>query len=323
MTTIQEKTLLVKSLIERAKSSGVAAWKAGKILDGLFSNDFRSNASEFNKYTQYNFGITGITAKKYIDLFKAIPLKKIPEAMLVTHLYPLVDTELKIRFKVLDVLTNELSNKRRVFTGNDITALINFVETSQELSHEEIEKELWKIVDNRQREKRIISDVCGISIKYCNRFSELAKIFPNEPVSEQGLVGLFCSAFYFMTKIEFIYKNSRLYFYSIEYIRTAYPDAKIKVEELTSDLFSLDVENLYVEFELDSRNYILHGHHKEREKCDLIICWNNNLLNLSDIAIQKISNLSHFQIDEFPKILALKELFERGVMELHDLTGSQ
>jgi hypothetical protein len=319
MTTIQKKTLLVKSLIERAKSSGVAAWKAGKILDSLFSDDFRSNASEFNKYTQDNFGITGITAKKYIDLFKAIPFEKIPEGMLVTHLYPLVATELKIRFKVLDVLTNKLSNKKRLFTGNDINALINFVEISdRKLSYEEIEAKLWEIVKKRKNKKRLTFNEQGTPIKF-NYFHEIADIFPNEPISEQGLVGLFCAMFYLLRNFRFQYGYKFLNFCSIECIRTAYPDARIKALDKNRRF----LVNLNVEFELDSRNYILHGHHKEKEKCDLIICWNNNLLNLSDTAIQKISCLSHFPIDEFPKILALNELFELGVIELHDLTRSQ
>ena len=187
--------------------------------------------------------------------------------MLVTHLYHLIDTDIEIRLKVLDVLTdtNRMDKsdgskkelpKNNIFTCNDINELIGILETStQKYSETDIKQELSKIIlknKEKSKKKKRTATEQGTPI-ISSYFIEIIQFFPNEPISEQGVVGLFCGMFHILKKIKFEYNNKNITFHSIEYIRTTYPDVRVKtINEMNNKIIYLDIE-----FELESRN-ILH-----------------------------------------------------------------
>jgi len=302
--TIEKKTSQIKHLIERVKNSARDAWIAGETLKQILDEYFQENYSEFNNYTNKEFKISAKTARQYIDIYNNIPFEDIPEDMMLTHIYPLLKVEEKNRLKILNVMTKTSAS----FTSNNIKQLTRILDISaQEYSEDDIEKELDNIVKEKEsknkkvnKKKHPTNDEQGIPI--CSQyFQELIKIFPNEPISEQGLVGLFCAMFHALRDKSFEFNGKTVRFDSIEYIRTTYPDARLKALSNPKRILTLDVE-----FELESQNYIKHGHFKEKnKKCDLIICWTNNL------------NQDKIYKYNIPKVLSLKDLFESGVISLY------
>ncbi|SEH07619.1 hypothetical protein [Candidatus Venteria ishoeyi] len=308
MSNINAQTYQLKTLIKKTKNSGKDAWVAGKILNELFEKDFNKNSSKFDNYTKNEFKIAGVTAKKYINIFKTISLEKIPEDILITHLYILLDTQTDIRLNILKVMTEGVFGKNKIPMGVDLKGLINNLEAKNKSSEKDIKQELEKILSqNKKRRghknKRTTFDEYGMPI-ISNYFNEITRLFPNEPISEQGLVGLFCAMFFILKKLEFNHENKVINFESIVYIRTPYPDARIQaINRVNNNLITLDVE-----FELNSSNYIKHGHHKEKnKKCDLIICWDNNLDKSSSY-------------NSIPNVLSLKNLFNEGNIRLYNPT---
>ncbi|MCP4349912.1 MAG: hypothetical protein GY795_30900 [Desulfobacterales bacterium] len=314
-SNIDKKTSELRPLLKRAKNSALDAWNAGKILGSIYEDDLGKKDYLFKEYTEKEFGISIQTSKKYIELYKTIKEEMITENMLVTHLYPLLDVEnMEKRIQLIEIMRSlKRGQKKRIFTSKDVDEIVNLIEVSNAIqTKKDIEDELKKIIKKNRDEKQNnrTFDRTGEKIE-SEHFSELLEIFPNIPVDEQGLVCLFCTMFSFLRNKTFKLNKDDVRFDKIEYVRTKFPDGRIKLFNITKNEFA----TLYTEFEYESKNYINHKHHKEKNtKCDLIICWKNNLDNL---------NIKVFKKREYilPLILSMNELIESGRIELKDLIG--
>lgn len=134
-------------------------------------------------------------------------------------------------------------------------------------------------------------------------FPTLCELFEFEPITEMGLVSLFCTMLHLITDIKFKFnKRTNLYFKSLQYVRVAFPDAGIKfVNEKNQETI------LNVEFELNTTNFLLHQHNKSDKECHLIIAWENDL--------------NKSKIEEFgqkiPPIISIKQVIETGQINLY------
>jgi len=301
---IEEKTKELKPLLNRAKNSALDAWNAGEILNNILHEYFNKNEYKFENYTNKEFGVSFITARKYIDLYTKIDKRMITENMLVTHLYPLLDVDdVSLRIQLVEIICS-MKDKQRKITGKDVDEIINLIEVSENIkTRDDIEKEFIKIIDenkHRRATSRYSYDRKGKPIK-SEYFSEVLDLFPNIPIDEQGLVGLFCSMFSLLREKEFKLRKYLIKFSRIEYIRAEFPDGQIVAVNAKNPDEEITIN---VEFEYESRNYIRHGHHKvKNKKCDLIICWHNNLAE--DKSLEGI-----------PLILSIKKVLSEGKIEL-------
>ena len=101
------------------------------------------------------------------------------------------------------------------------------------------------------------------------------------PVNEQGVVFLFGR----------VLEDLNMY---IEEVRIKYPDC------VARRYIRKGWELVYIEFEYLASNFILHGHAKE--KCDIIVCWEDNLTD------EQRKELSGIEIIELKSIINTNEI---------------
>jgi hypothetical protein len=126
-----------------------------------------------------------------------------------------------------------------------------------------------------------------------------------QPINEMGVIALFCVIFNYMRKPFKIGENT-LEFRSIKYVQSPFPDACINCK--IKDRNHSNTE-LKAEFEYQSFNYILHKHHKHKNVCDMIICWEDNAKNDEDRSKKEV-------VKAMPPILELKNFLETGEINL-------
>ena len=132
-------------------------------------------------------------------------------------------------------------------------------------------------------------------------------LFSSSPARQLGSFPrvLFCLLFPRLKGIPFGWNGETVALESIQYVRSAFPDASLRVRRLAPSCEVCQYRS--VEFEYEAFNYILHKHHKdsEVEKYKLIVCWENNF-DKSPESLVKI-----------PPVLELKEVLRTGEITLH------
>jgi len=292
----------IKELVVKAKISALRAWELGQKLNKLFVENCQKKNKEFRELLKAHKIELGLdTAKKYIKLFNTIKKKEdISEHMIVSQLYPLLDVPKQLSEVVVAVL--EIIKKHRELTYEDVNCLVNFVKLTKDLTIDKIEIEANKIINERKerknRKKSIPHpDQKGKKIE-SDYFPGLLEFFPNKPIDEQGLVGLFCSMFPFLRDEKFQMHKDTIRFDKIQYIRTQFSDALIEAENVNKGRFM----QIHTEFEYQSKNFFTHKHNEVTNKqCNLIVCWEDNL------------NSNHKDI---PLVLSIKNVLQEGKIEL-------
>lgn len=337
MDSFEQNTTKLKGLIGRTQKSGKQAWEAGKILKNIYIEKvFLTKYETFKEYTKKEFNIQEYTAHQYIKIYEEIPFEMITNNMLISHLYTIAEMRDDLKNQVLETMrcvekASPMANKIP-YDGDVILIFKQIVESAKNSLSNEVLKQIFddileeEIKKNKYKQrdrKNPLKD--AISIERLAIHSSLQKqvlsIYSYAPISEQGVVGLFCAIFHLLKDFEITYKKRTWNFDKIIYVRTEFPDAKIKLKPILSqgnllnisrcenDL-KLDVEfqldtfdelDIDIEFELDSFNYWRHKHHESSEKCDMIICWEVGRL---------------FQGIDIPPILSIKEILETGKMTL-------
>lgn len=299
-TKIQERTQVVKQLVGKVKSSALRAWEAGQELNKLFVEDFHEDSKGFKEYLRKEIGLTLSTAKKYIKLFKTIKKEDLSEHMLVTQLYPILDLPPLQDSKKVAITVLEAIRKKPGLTANNVNYLINFAKLTEDMTkfEDEVNKIIHKVEKHKNQQESIQRpDQKGKKIE-SDHFPDLLEFFPNQPIDEQGLVGLFCSMFSFLRDQEFQMHKDTIKFDRIQYIRTRFPDAQIEAENPKKQ----SLMQLHVEFEYQSKNFFTHKHNEVRNKqCNLIICWEDNL----------DSNRKNI-----PLVLSIQKVLQTGKIEL-------
>jgi hypothetical protein len=307
--TFEEKTREIKPIILRAEKSARDAWRVGKILSEIKTEkEYKKKYNTFAKYTQLEFKISESTANKYIDIFNNIPFEEIPEDFLLTHLYAIADMSPQLRKFMIEAMTDLQSfdgageykqTEQTVYMVRKMIESIASTSKTQKGTHDFSKRIKALLKDELSKEK---SRKARSSLPFekgkpieSPHFEQITAIYPNEPVDEQGVVGLFCSIFFLIQKLGFDYEDRNLKFSKIVYVRTRFPDAKIEFFCHTKKRDTLT--ELNVEFEFDSRNYFAHKHNESTDKCELIICWEHTLDS---------------QDMEMPPVLSLKDILATG-----------
>ena len=328
MANFDELTTELKKIITNTQKSAKQAWQAGKTLGDIRTNkNFKPKYKNFNDYTKKEFNITANTAELYIKISEKIPEGMITDNMLVTHLYTIAEMLEDLIDQVLKTMQwaekNILSENKIPYDRDVVLILKNIVESVKEnlsLSDDTL-NEIFKQILNQddedtKRRARHKKDPLQEAIRIDNlmideSFKEVSSIYPYAPISEQGLVGLFCTIFHILRKKTIDYKGRKYNFSRILYVRVEFPDARIEltpedIAQQLSEFGSVDDTKgdigLDIEFELESFNYWRHKHHEAPEKCDMIICWEMG---------------KSFKEIDMPPILSIKELLETGKITLH------
>lgn len=323
MANFEEDTKQLKTLINNTKKSGKEAWKAGELLFEIdIARRYKSIYKNFNQYTKKEFGINGDTAQKYIKIYQLIPIKKITDNMLVSHLYTITEMKEKFREEVLDILALEGKangdKETPPYDGDIVIIFKNILESAKSSLDKNKFKEIFNFIkqldaqENKRREnsrRNPLKDAIKLQeLSVHNKYKPTLNLYQLAPISEQGLVGLFCTIFHLLQKEKFTYKDYTINFEQIIYIRTEYPDAKIGISKSINPVNNTfgekdECKMIDIEFELNSFNYWRHKHHQSSENCDMIICWKMDKLPIEV---------------EIPPVLCLKDVLESGKIKLFD-----
>lgn len=285
MTSFEERTKQLRSIIRRSKNSAQEVWNAGEILLGIKANDEykRYGYDSFNDYTMIAFRIEEPTANKYIEVFQKIPLDIVQNSK-VTPLYTLIEMEESLRNDLMAAMSLiKPSNPQEKYTEKIIFTAKRLLESAQgKLSKQDI-TQLLQLADkwDKQDRKRIVKVKLPFEMGQplsAKAFPELEKLYASDPIDEQGFVGLFSSMFFLLRGRIFEYQGYMMSFSKILYLRNRFPDAQIefKIHDKKNIDNSYSRTQLNVEFEFKSRNYFTHEHHKSKEVCHMIICWEDN-----------------------------------------------
>jgi hypothetical protein len=319
MTNFEDNTKTLKTLIKKTKKSGKQAWEAGEILNHIFAlKEYKEKYKTFNSYTSKEFDIKEETAQQYITIYKKIPIDMITDKMLVSHLYTIAEMQDILKVQILGILRLEEDESKVTYDGDIVLIFKQVLEQAKSSLSDKEAKELFKFIkkldlQENERRKRAKNNPLERAerletILLHKNYKSLTELYHYSPISEQGLVGLFCTNFHLIKQETFHFNDIKSSFEAIIYIRTEYPDAQILIKKEVRDIDIYSDHNNYqkinIEFELNSFNYWRHKHHESEssEKCDMIICW-----EIDKIPTETVST----------PILCIKELLETGKIELH------
>ena len=344
---LDKKTERIDKLINKTnsgKNSWLAGKLLCEIRD---KQEYKNKEiTSFDIYVRRELNISETKAYSYIKIYIIYEEEDIGDLMLVTHLIYLAEQNQNIREKLLIALreidAKKIKNRNIQNISKEKTNAGNyelFDNSLQQHSEKQQKEDLRPDYDKdilttginllnsaEQNGIRITEKLAKNAIivateinqrnfeniKLPNRtgkrmksiyFPTICELFEFEPISEMGLVSLFCTMLHLITDIKFKFnKNTDLYFKSLQYVRVAFPDAGIKFVNGKNEEAILNVE-----FELNTRNFLLHEHNKSDRECHLIIAWENDL--------------NKSKIEEFgqkiPPIISIREVIETGQINLY------
>lgn len=322
---LQKDTEQLKKWIKKAERSAKQAWKAGEKLSIISQEEkFKPDYNSFRDYTKEEFNINERTANKYIVVYQKIPFELITDNMLVSHLYTIATMQEELKYKILETMAwaetnskfNENKNQQQTYDNGIILTFKQIIESIKEEAKNTLKNqdyhEIFELIyeqdtnESKQKERRRKDPLKDaeplINLDIHEKFKDVSTLYYNTPISEQGFVGLFCTIFHIVKELNFLYQDKQVKFSKIIYIRTEFPDALIELQKNDDTPH----ENVSIEFELDSFNYWIHEHHKAKEKCKIIICWEHG---------EKFKKLMK-KINS-PYVLSIKEVLETGKIKLH------
>jgi hypothetical protein len=327
----QKETEQLRQLIAQVNSTGEAAWEAGKLLKDMKDKKKYKNGKlkddnlpyeSFEEYTKKEFNITSQTAYSYIEIFDSFTKEEIGSVMLVSHLRVIAEVkDTTARANILKIL-KELSESPNEYkhTTEDVVAIVFLSGGVSEL------EKIKKIIDfvlnkskeedsrikkaNQQQKRKQKSDLFpdeeGVPFRPLF-FKEVSEYYNNVPNNEMCVVGLFCVALPFLRNAEFLWNSIKVFFHSIDLLRAPFPDSIIRIgmKEKKKGKYEIILTPKYVEFEFKSYSYIYHKHALTGKKCDLIICWEDDLKITPELQVSA-------SLQKIPPIISLKECFETG-----------
>ncbi|MBL8021063.1 MAG: hypothetical protein JNM27_15435 [Leptospirales bacterium] len=301
-------TAHLKDLIKQVQNSGRTAWEAGGMLKSVRdSRTFSPGYASFQAYTQQEFNMKERTAQSYIKIHESFLHDEVSPVMLFTHLRRLSEIDNGALRSRLIAAIREFERQHPTkdgsppYTTEDIVALKNVV--SQEEDLVSVATTFKSLVQSSfdARQERVIK--LGNKL-VTSRFPQLTNVFEYEPVSEMGLVGLFCVMFPLLKEYPFEFENLRgkkedYFFDSIKFIQTAFPDTCFLIRNKRDN----SRREIHAEFEHRSRNFVNHKH--PHAECSLIVCWEDTVRSNPKRAQEKWAR-------SLPPIFALKDFFTTG-----------
>jgi hypothetical protein len=296
--SFDEITEELKKIINQAESSGVAAWQAGEMLHEVKSNpNYRTRYKNFDEYTTKEFNIREQTANNYIRMRFSFEKEEIGE-LLFSSLKVIAEIgDIELRKKVVKAFIDSESDDRFRVKVKDVIATIALLDKNKKnISIGEVRAIINQLTRKSKKEK-------DSKTQYGNPIQsthiDFSGLLERQPINEMGVVALFCLIFNQM-KQPFKIDHDNLEFKYIKYVQVAFPDACVMCKKINKKYENVYIE-LQVEFEYESFNYIHHNHHKAKKKCNLIICWVDN-----------IDRSKSDDIKSMPPILELKEFINTG-----------
>ena len=316
-------TKQLKELFTTADNTGQIAWDIGDRLQSLKENRYYlSWYDTWEEYCRTEFNKSAQTIQIYLRIRERFPHRKlIARHILVTHIKTIADfADQAVGNRVLEALTalyQELQNQevypKRVATAEVISIVLSWVASlDEEADVEQIKRILRRVNAQKRRSTKTRPDeFFGSSLK-SEAYPSLSDCFENEPVDEMGTVALFCLLFPRLRGMPFRWNGETVALESIQYVRSAFPDASLRVRRLAPGREVCQFRS--IEFEYKAYNYVLHKHHTDAQasKCRLIVCWQDNL----DESLKLLPKPKY----EIPPVLELKEVLRTGKIVLHSLT---
>lgn len=247
MTNFQERTNKLKKIITKTQKSAKQAWEAGSILREIRNNQaFKPQYDQFKEYTKKEFNITHNTAEQYIKIHEKIPLEMITDNMLVSHLYTIAEMKNDLRYKVLETMRwaeeNIKSKDKIPYDGDVVLVIKQIVECAKENAlSDDILQEIFQAIlsEDLKETKRKARDkknpleeaIPIYQLTIHESFKNILSLYSYAPISEQGLVGLFCTIFHILRDKIINYEGKEYNFYRIVYVRVEFPDALIELKK--------------------------------------------------------------------------------------------
>lgn len=239
----------------------------------------------------------------------------------------------KYNGKVLTSLVNDWQqNKQQIINSNNIDCWDKLSNEQEKAIQEYFYENINFTIDDKnyikEEDKTRKADIWGKQIQ-ANYLKEIENFYLKEPIDEQGLVGLFCTIFGIIKSHNLSIKdpddlknlgihqqNRELRFSKIKGIRQRFPDAIIEFDICDKKTNSESkTTELYIEFEFESYNYILHEHYETPERCDLIICWKHD----EQTRWERWKQLHKKESQLLPLILPIRNLLQEGTINLINL----
>ncbi|GAK59303.1 hypothetical protein U27_06280 [Candidatus Vecturithrix granuli] len=343
MGHLEQKTQRLRDLIGQASNSGKIFWSIGENLFSIKKErEYVPSYPSFETYIRKELSINEKKAQGYIEIYHTFKDEDITDLMLISHLRYISKLSTYLRTKLLGSMRKleEIGSKGNVsqqeeiqfsydaikketiqssvnstdksnppYIMEDLKSTINIVsrltKNPEEISQQQFTSILENSIQRRTQIQRLgkIKDKHGEALN-SRWFPRLQKLFQYEPINEAGFVALFCTMFHQLQdiKLSFDFDNGKIYFHRIGLVRSAFPDAKIicRSEEKPDEFPELNIE-----FEFASSRYLSHGHDKDNERCDMIICW------IHDFPEKELFTTP------LPPILCVKELLDTGKIALH------
>lgn len=310
--SITEITSKLQLLIKQADSSGKSAWHAGELLNKVKAE--YSSTFSFENYVLQNFNISLPTANAYIKIYDSYSIEEIGNLLVtsLTEIAAIKNTNIMKAvvnafanlnnkdYKLKEVLMAValLEHEEHPYTEENIQ---DFVKKQIEISKAEKDSEKLKRKNYKRR------DTYGAPLK-SEFIPELGFIFERQPINEMGVVALFCVIFNWMRQVPFVIEQKKIhYFHQIKYVQTGFPDACIicRVEHSIEKY-----QDLHIEFEYKSFEYLIHKHHHcSTKSCEMIICWEDN-------ARSNPSRSKSENVKKMPHVLELKDYLVTGKINL-------
>jgi hypothetical protein len=308
-----KKTTEIKDIIGLADKSGVAARKAGELLSEIKKKEsYKSKYGSFESYCETAFRITYTTAQAYIQIFLSFTEEEVT-LLLVENLKTIADIKNKVlRSQVVRAFASEDDKSYKV---KDVIATVALIQSEKKFDYEEIKQTVSNTLkqltqEKTKRKERSKSVKFGEPIE-SEAQPEIHTLIEKQPISEMGVVGLFCLLFRDFRAAPFKINGEIHYFKTIKYVQVGFPDACIICR--VDDKKATNTE-LQIEFEYQSFEYIAHKHHHSDKECDMIVCWEDNAKSDTNRSKSEV-------VKNMPPVFELKSFLKTGKIELLGETG--
>lgn len=315
---LEHDTSELKQLVRTVEGSGRTAWKAGQLLKIVRDKkEYLWKYGSFERYVKTEVGISYHTANNYIKIRECFDFEDINQYTLIGYLLEILKMNGTNNRKVfLDIVQKQNTKEEESTESKEINTSIiaiavsslSFTSQLGKISEESAKEALDCAIENEKTHK---VQQKGSLVKAKNGYPFLPKYFKEvgslllwEPADEMGLVALFCLSLQYFQNVKFEWGKDIVSFYCIDTVREKFPDAKIKCNLHRKHQCLTDMQ---AEFEFVASNFIKHKHLSAEEKCDVIICWEN------DFPTKKTTPEQAFLL---PPVLSLKKIFDTGKIEL-------
>jgi hypothetical protein len=304
LVELERNNTTLKRIFRRAETSGKDAWKAGKILWNIKKGKlFNPPYQTFPKYVHAEFPKVIQTAYLYMKIKSSFKISEVGTLILsVLKVIANVEDD-ELRKEIVNAIKE--NKKGKIDLGALVATIAHLQRIGGRFSKGTIidifRKYAQKNKEVKEKEKKIRKTEGKFGRPLvCPLYPDIADVLLREPISEMGVVAIFCLLMKHLRGIPFRLDDKRFSFNAIKFLRTQFPDACVecKIHGRKNEF-----REIFIEFEYRSKSFDEHISHPKYKECHMIICWEDNSEEEKDAL-------------EFPPILELKNFLETGKMKL-------